>query len=208
MSFIDHIQHTLLFNLNSDFDIPIIQNYQSAPEPQGDYAALGVTTVNKLNRDTSNFYKTDEGFAERVKQEWRVLLSLDFYGNSAYDNAFKASSWLASRTNRETLQQECMSVIDVDSVRRIPELRDTGYIQRCSLDFSVLAAQTTTTEVDWFETVRWKGTVLTQEGNIVKQWESYANWTNLKSAIEAWVNSSEVLYNTVNYTLHENLYSN
>lgn len=170
MSFVKNILDTFTYNLNLHFtDIPIIKNYQGAPEPKGDYGALGLTTFTKLNRDSSQSYKTDTGFEERVKQEWNVLLTLDFYGDSCYDNAFEASAWLASRDTQEILQQEgCMSILDVQGIRRIPELRDTGYIERASLDFNILIGHENIREVDWFDTVGYSGEYIDQAGNVVQ----------------------------------------
>lgn len=169
MSFVQNIHDTLIYNLNQKFTtIPIIKNFESAPEPTGDYGVLGITTFTKFSRDSSQSYKTVTGFEERVKQEWNVLITLDFYGDSCYDNAFTASAWLSSRDTQEILQKEgCLTILDVQGIRRIPELRDTGYIQRTSLDFNVLIAQETITQVDWFDTVTYSGQYIDQDGDVI-----------------------------------------
>ena len=203
MSLVKGIHDTLLFNLNTHFtEIPVIKNYQGYPEPNSDYGVLGVTTFTKLNRDSSQSYKTDTGFEERVKQEWNVLLTLDFYGDSCYDNAFEASAWLASRDTQEILQQEgCMSIIDVQGIRRIPEMRDTGYIERASLDFNILIGHESIRQVDWFDTVRWEGTIVDQADRVIKHWSDEFNimeWYALNDAVTTWVNSAERLYDISN----------
>lgn len=168
MPFLTDIEDTFLTELNNFLTIPVILDFQSAPEPQGDYGVFGVTTFTKLTRDSSRFYKTDTGFEESVRQEWNVLVTLSFYGDSCYENAFKVSAWLSSRATQEVLQQEgCMSILDVQGIRRIPELRDTGYVQRVTLDFNVLITQETINEVDWFDTVTYSGEYIDVDGTIV-----------------------------------------
>lgn len=209
MGFVTDIEDSFLTEFNSSLEVPVILDYQGGPEPQGDYGVIGITTFNKLHRDTNNFYKTDTGFEERLKQDYNILITVSFYGNSAYDNAFEAQAVLSYNDVIESFYTfNNISIVDITQIRRIPELRDTGYIQRTTFDIEILIGFESVKQVDWFDTVEWEGTVLDTGGNIVKQWESYANWLDTKLAIEAWVQSADALYNTVNTTLHNYLYSN
>jgi len=156
--FITNIENALLTVLNDYFTIPIILDYQGGDEPQGDYGVFGITTANKIHRDNDSSYSTVDGFEERIKQDYEVVTTLRFYGDTCYDNAFEAQAILQMRNTQEELHyNNCISVIDVNSIRRMPELRDTDYIQKASFDLNLLIGFEFIREVDWFDTVIWAG---------------------------------------------------
>lgn len=166
--FITAIEDAFLTILNDYFNTPIILDYQSGPEPTGDYGVLGISTFNKVHRNTNNFYKTDTGFEERIKQDYEITLTVKFYGNSCYDNAFEAQASLQMIDTQDQLFTfNCISSPEITSIRRIPELRDTGYIQKASFDVTFLTAFEQVREVDWFDTVEYSGEYIDQADNVV-----------------------------------------
>lgn len=156
--FITDIEDAFLTELNTSLNIPVIIDFQGGPEPEGDYGVLGITTFNKLHRDSNHFYDTTDGFKERLKQDYNILLTASFYGNSAYDNAFEAQATLSYNDVIERFYtNNNISIVDITQLRRIPELRDTGYIQRATFDIEILIGFESVIDIDWFDTVDWTG---------------------------------------------------
>ena len=166
--FITNIEDALLTVLNNYFTIPVINDYQGGPEPQGDYGVFGITTANKIHRDNDSSYSTVDGFEERIKQDYEVVTTLRFYGDSCYDNAFEAQAVLQLRSTQEDLHyNNCISVIDVTNVRRMPELRDTDYIQKASFDLNLLIGFEFIRDADYFDTVNYNSQLDEEDGNTV-----------------------------------------
>ncbi len=169
-SFVTDFEDALLIALGNHFTIPIILDYQGGSEPEGDYGVIGITTMNKLHRDTKNYFTdTSDGvYKERLKQDFEIVMTFRFYGNSCYDNAFEAQAFLSQRDTQETLYtNNDISIIDVTSIRRIPELRDTGYIQRAMFDINMLIGFVSLSESDYFNTVEYTGEYQDQDGSTI-----------------------------------------
>lgn len=158
MTFITNIEDAFLTELNSSLSIPVILDFQGGPEPEGDYGVLGITTFNKLHRDSKNQYPTTDGFEERLKQDFNILLTASFYGNTCYDNAFEAQAILSYDDVVESFyHNNNISIVDITQLRRVPELRDTGYIQRVTFDIEILIGFESIRDIDWFDTVEYEG---------------------------------------------------
>jgi len=158
--FTKDIEDAFLSSLNTRFSpIPIILDYQSGPEPTGDYGVLGITTYNKLHLDSNHFYLSGTQVDEKIKQDFEVVLTVKFYGDSCYDNAFEAQAYLQLRNTQEDFHfNDDISIIDVTSIIRIPELRDTGYVKKASFDINTLVGfELVSADVDYFDTVEWTG---------------------------------------------------
>lgn len=168
MSFFSDIEDSLLTTLNSVLTIPVIADAENGPEPSGDYGLVRLAAADKLHRNAVQTYPTDDGMVERVKQDFLVRLTITFYGDSAYDNAFESQAILASRVVQEELfATGNLSYADITSVRRIPERRDTGLIQRASYDIKFLTGFEYIRTIDWFDKVSYSGKYITPAGNLV-----------------------------------------
>lgn len=170
MAFVSDMEAAFLDEFAAQFTIPVILDYQGGSEPSGDYGVFGITTLNKVNRDFHNFFEdsSDGIFKERLKQDYEVLYTLSFYGNSCYDNAMKAQALLSTMDVRERLYtNNNISIIDVTSLRRIPELRDTGYVQRITFDLNALIGFEFISESDYYDTVNYISTYLDQDGTTI-----------------------------------------
>lgn len=153
--FLTNIENALLKLYNGHFTIPIIPDYDNGPEPVGDYGVVGLTVINQLNRGSrSTASSSANTLTERFKQDFRVLATVTFYGNSCYDNAFEAQSIIKmSEALADLFYEDCLTVIDSSDIRRIPELRDTKYIQRASFDLTLMTSYENLSDIDWFNTV-------------------------------------------------------
>lgn len=168
MGFLTDVEDSLLTVLNTEMDLDFYPDYSNQMEPSGEYASLGVTLLNKLHRDAHNFYETDEGFEERLRQDYNILLTLRFYGNSCYENAVEAQARLSMINTIDALHYfDNISIIDVSTIRRIPEIRPDGYVDKASFDLTVLSGFEYIKSVDWFDTVSYSGEYLNEEGEVI-----------------------------------------
>ncbi|MBG23653.1 MAG: hypothetical protein CMF22_10045 [Idiomarinaceae bacterium] len=166
--FLQNIEDAILVTMNDYFNIPVILEHQGGPEPTGDYGVFGLLTFNKVNRNKYNSYKSGADFKERIQQDYYITATLRFYGDSCYDNAFEAQSVLQLKSTQEELYTfNCISILDITNVRRLPELRDTGYIQKASFDINMLVGYEFVRDVDWFDTVSYEGEYVDLDGNVI-----------------------------------------
>lgn len=156
MSFLTNMENALLMFYNDYFDnVPMIPDYDNGPEPIGDYGVVGITVLNQLNKGSrSTSSKGTGALEESLKQDFRALVTITFYGDSCYDNAFEAQSIIKMSEALDKLYNEnYLSIVDSTDVRRIPELRDTKYIQRATFDLTILTAYENLSDIDWFNIV-------------------------------------------------------
>ena len=201
--FITAIEDAFLTRLNTRFSpTPVIIDYGGGPEPTGDYGVLGITTANKIHRDSHHFYDSGTTFDEKIKQDYEVVLTVKFYGDTCYDNAFEAQGYLQQRNTQEDFHyNDDISIIDVTNVRRIPELRDTGYVQKASFDINLLIGfEQVQADVDYFDTVEFSGTFQNELNNVVFQFvETPISYLGVLS-VDNWKAGSDGLYTTANVT--------
>jgi len=166
--FITDMEDALYQVVSSNLNIPVIFDYSNGPEPTVDCCVLGMTLLTKLNRDSKYFYSTPTGFEEQLKQDYEVMFTFRFYGDSCYDNAMKIQAILSMNTTQQNLHYyNDISVVDITQIRRIPELRETQYIQKASFDMNLLIGFDYIQDIDWFNTVSYEGDYKDSEGNIV-----------------------------------------
>jgi hypothetical protein len=151
---IENISLALRTVLNERFDILFIPDYDNGNEPVDDYATVGVTIVNQVHQSDSNYIVRTDTITERLKQDFRVLVTLTFYGNSAYNMAFQTQAALKmSEIKQKLFYENCLSIMDVTNIRRVPELRETKYIQRATFDATILTSYEQLSDIDWFNIV-------------------------------------------------------
>src|SRR5690606_37698353 len=168
MGFVSDFEDAFLIELNNAFPITIILDYQGGREQTREYGVIGITTFNKLHRDKNHFNKTVDGFEEKLNQDYNILLTVSFYGPNAYDNAFEAQALFSYEDVIEGFYEtNNISIVDITQVRRMTDLRDTGYIQRATFDIETLTAFESTLDIDWFDSVRWKGRFEDIDGSTV-----------------------------------------
>ena len=152
--FMKNIEDVILEELNNRMDIPIILDFQNSPEPDDDYGVFGLTLLNQLNRSVMSTTSQNSNLIELLKQDFRVLGTMTFYGNSCYDKAFEAQAiFRRAEVQSSLFLSHCISFIDSTSIRRVPELRDTKYRQRATFDVTLLIAYENREEIDWFNKV-------------------------------------------------------
>lgn len=180
MAFVRDIEDAFLTELNNSLNIPVIIDYGGGTEPTSDYGVLGITTFNKLHRDTRNSYKLPDGsFKERLKQDYEILMTFSFYGESCYEKSFEAQALLSSVDVLESFYTfNNISIVDITSLRRIPELRETGYIQRVTFDLNMLVGYEFIRDVDWFDTVSYEGDFEDGIGNVILEIDDTVTFNN------------------------------
>jgi len=155
MSFIRGVENAFLGRLREYVEpLEFIPDYGGGPEPKGDYGVFGITLLNKINENHNHYLKTDDGYKESILQDFEILSTITFYGDSCYENALETQAYLQMRDTQEDFYyNDGLSVIGTTSVSRSPELRETGYINKASYTLNMLTRYKLERDIDWFDTI-------------------------------------------------------
>lgn len=169
MSLVSDIENAFLTNLNTSLPIQIIPNYDGGPEPVNDYGVVGLTAFNKKNYDVNRFYDDSTGnFKESITQVFDVVITIEFYGDTCYEYAFNSQALLQMVQNQEEIYyNNNISIVNVNNVARIPELRDTGYIQKATYDVICLVGFKYVSDADYFDTVQYISNYYNSDDSLV-----------------------------------------
>lgn len=160
------ITNAILTTLNSSLGFLSIPNYDNGPEPVEDYGVVGVATYNKQHLDGNHFYTDpdDDLFKESIIQDYLVRVSCSFYGETAYENAFEAQALLQMTSVQEDLYWNSgISITDVEQIQRIPEPRDTKFIDKAVFDIMSLYRFSYVKEADYFDSVTYDSKYLLED---------------------------------------------
>lgn len=147
---------SLLTNLNYG-TTPVIYSHQNAPEPTSTYVVIQIISLDQRGR-VSSAYRTTEG-TELVKHlefvaNYEVRVQLSFIGSVSADIAYDFdNSILNNVVAREGWQKVNLVPIRKSIVRRIPQLRDTQWVEVQNIDVTFAYAVKTSQPIDWVETV-------------------------------------------------------
>jgi hypothetical protein len=125
---------TLIQSLSEYPDTQVIYRDESGAEPKRTYATVyllsleqtgGTTTSSRLDEDLTYYYQTP----------YEATVQYSFYGKDAPSIAYSSHMRMANSVlNRESSQASNMSIIRKSPVRRIPQKRDTKYVEMCTYD--------------------------------------------------------------------------
>lgn len=167
MNFLRDIEDSLLLLLNDEMSVPVIIDYSNGPEPKNDYGVLGLTINEPLHRSSVRSEPTAIGLEEVIRQDFLLRFTIRFYGDTCYDNAFLSQAVLKSRAIQDYLYGNAhISYAGAESIRRFPEPRKTGYIQRALYDIKFLAGYEYKRTVDWFNTVSYESEYTDPNGDV------------------------------------------
>lgn len=169
ITFKTNAEDALLTLLNTELDIPVILGHENGPEPEGDYGVIYITQYTNLHRDSNHTYSSGpDTLTELTKQTMVVQFTCMFYGDTCFENAFKANGLFKSRMIQENLYWENdLALQQITQIRNIPELRETQFIPKASFDVSFLTCFQFEQDIDWFDTASYEGNYLDPAGDIV-----------------------------------------
>ena len=166
--FFDEMSRNLRIFLNSKLDFLVIEDYGNGDEPTESYATIGVTLARQVGGDHNGTWEDSTGFKEHLKKDYEVILTMNFYGQGCYSNAHDAINLLGFQSNQDYLfHHHKIAYVDHSPVRRQPDMRETKFVPRASVDITCHAAIGAENEIDWFNKVSYQGKYLTIDGTVV-----------------------------------------
>lgn len=160
MSLIQHIEDSFYQAVTQYVTVPIIIDYQGGPEPTGDYGVISVDILNEERKAESHSKVTGTTLIETTRETYRGMINIRFYGDSSYENALKVRGAMNSRDRAGWFfSNKQIGIQQAGNLRRSPEIRDTGVIQKAIFPVFFFISYEHENEIDWFDTVGYEGEV-------------------------------------------------
>ena len=148
-------------------DIPINPNNiifsnQNGTEPKGDYCVINILENRQKGR-VNESTRTSDGASPEIQQLtstsfYYAKTQLSFIGNSAYENGLEFES--ALNNNRQVIewyQRKSLNPVNKSSVKRLPKLRETDWIESAVIDFDLGYSVQRYQDIDWVEYITING---------------------------------------------------
>lgn len=160
MSLISDIEDSFYNTLSANFTAPIIFSYGGGPEPEGDYGVISVDVLQEQRKAETHYGVSGADLNEVTRETYNGLVQIRFYGDSAYENAFKARGILNRRTtSQDMFSNDSISIQMVGTLRRSDEIRDTTVVQKAIFPVNFFISYEHEDVIDWFDTVGYEGEV-------------------------------------------------
>jgi hypothetical protein len=209
MSLIQHIEDSFYQAITEYVTVPVIIDYQGGPEPVGDYGVISVDILNEERKAESHTKLVDDTLVEVTKESYRGMINIRFYGASSYENALKVRGSMNSRDRAGWFfSNKQIGIQQAGNLRRSPEIRDTGVIQKAIFPVFFFISYEHENEIDWFNEVGVEYSVTGSVNGAVNGSFSVKALTldeilDIEGVTDQWVISSEKLYELVHEHLPE-----
>lgn len=135
----------------------VIWNYQNGTEPSSPYIGLHVLAQDQVGREEYSSYadetSTTDVYDIKIRAIYEVTLQVNFYGSTAGDLSQKFYHNINSPYYWETLDKHNLSIMRKTSVRNIPQLRDTKWVDGFSFDLTLSYAYDSRQVIDVIDKV-------------------------------------------------------
>lgn len=126
----DSCQKIIKSSLSQYPTIKVIHANQAQSEPTGDYATVSILSIEQVGRATYDNNKSNaDSLLVNSIAPYELTLLVSFIGNTSGDKAFSSHGRVSnSIITKELSQSFNLSVKDKSSVRRVPYLRNTIWV--------------------------------------------------------------------------------
>ena len=140
----------------------VIFSHQGGQEPNGTYCAINILRVDKVGSETDATYASDDGSITELysRNEYEATVRFMFVGKDAGNLAYEFESTMDNYASRFFFGTESLAVMRKSNVRRVPEKRETTWVENFTLDVVFSYAVETTQPIDIIEDVSWVGTII------------------------------------------------
>ena len=132
----------------------IIYSHTSGTEPTTPYVVIQIVKVNQEGRTSYSSY-ADEIENLTIVNHYKITAQFSFVGTLAGDMAYDFDNAIINNTViREAFQRLNLAPVEKSTLRRVPALRETKWIEYENLDVVFTYAVKTTQAVDIIEHIR------------------------------------------------------
>jgi hypothetical protein len=135
----------------------LIYSHQGGQEPKGSHCSINIIRTNKIGMEYDSTYAsaTDITSVSVYEVTTRFMFVGDYAGNLAYEFETVADN----PASRFYFGTENLAIMRKGEIRRVPEKRDTAWIDNFVLDVIFSYAVETTQPIDIIEEVSWTPTI-------------------------------------------------
>lgn len=138
----------------------VIHSHQGGQEPKGTYVAINVVRLTKVGAETdASFAGLIEGQADAYelysRNEYETTVRFMFVGTEAGNLAHDFETIMDNYASRFYFSDENLAVMRKTDIRRVPEKRDTTWVDNFTIDVIFSYAVETTQNIDIIDNVTW-----------------------------------------------------
>lgn len=139
---------------------PVIFSHQGKPEPKGTYCGINILRLNQVGREYEPTYVgeiegTPDSYEIDSRHEYEAIVRFMFVGKDAGSLAHDVDTLIDNQASRFYFGTENLAVMRRSEVRRVPQKRDTTWVENFTLDVTFSYAVETAQPIDIIETVTW-----------------------------------------------------
>lgn len=139
---------------------PVIHSHQGKPEPSGTYVAINVLRLDRVGMEYDSTYAGEistgsDTYEIDSRNEYEAVVRLMFVGKDSGNIAHHFDVVMDNPAARFYFGTENLAVMRKSEVRRVPEKRDTEWVENFTLDIFFSYAVETAQPIDIIETVTW-----------------------------------------------------
>lgn len=132
----------------------LIHSHQGGQEPRGTYCSINILNVDKIGMQDQSTYAS--GTPElRITNHYEVIVRYMFVGREAGDVAYEFESSIDHPAARFAFGTENLAIMRKSEVNRVPEKRDTTWVNNFTLDVVFSYAVYNTQSIEIIENVSW-----------------------------------------------------
>lgn len=135
-------------------DNQLIHSHQGGQEPKGSYCAINILNTDKIGMEDESSYASSAQTI-RSTNHYEVTVRYMFVGKQAGDLAYEFESSLDNSAARFAFGTENLAIMRKGDVNRVPEKRDTTWVDNFTLDVIFSYAVYNTQSIDTIDTVSW-----------------------------------------------------
>lgn len=155
MNLFDSLKTALYTSSKSYFpNNELIHSHQGGQEPRGTYCAINILSTDRVGSEDESTYASATPVIRSVNH-YEVTVRYMFVGKEAGDLAYEFESSIDNSAARFAFGTESLAIMRRGQVNRVPEKRDTTWVDNFTLDVVFSYAVYNTQSIDIIEYVSW-----------------------------------------------------
>lgn len=155
MNLYDTLQSALYNSTKTFFPSnEVIHSHQGGQEPRGSYCSINILNIDKIGMEDESTYASATPDI-RSTNHYEVIVQFFFVGADAGNLAHEFDSAIDNSAARFAFGTEDLAIMRRGEVNRVPEKRDTTWVQNFTLDVTFSYAVYNTQSIEIIEDVTW-----------------------------------------------------
>ena len=156
MNIYDSVKQAVYTSCNNLLpDNKLIHSHQGGQEPKGSYCALNILKADKIGMECDSTYASAD---QTIKSNsvYEVTVRFMFVGKDSGNLAYNFETVADNPAARFYFGTESLAIMRKGEVRRVPEKRDTTWVDNFTLDVVFSYAIQTIQPIETIDTVLWQ----------------------------------------------------